>query len=75
MATMDVTCPSGVIAGDLITVTLDGVSFDVELPLDIHEGEIFQVALPAGVDAPSLPVLGVVAAQLEAAGGTADVTS
>ena len=71
MSTIDVECPPGVGAGELIAITWGNSTFNVECPAGIAAGEIFTVALPDDMDAepPSLPVLGVVVASVEAQGG------
>ena len=75
MPTVDVVCPPGVSAGDLISVAIGNHTFEVSLPPNVFDGDTFSVDIP---DAPvmELPVLGGVVAALDARGtayGDADV--
>ena len=63
MPTVDVVCPPGVSAGDLISVAIGNHTFEVSLPPNVFDGDTFSVDIP---DAPvmELPVLGGVVAAL-----------
>ena len=47
MASVEVVCPSGVTTGEMITVTVDGEHYELALPPDVSEGEVFNVNLGA----------------------------
>ena len=78
-ATVDVSCPPGVLEGDEITITVGVSTFTVVLPPGVLEGDTFSVELPDAVqfanfneDLEELPVLVGVVAQLEARGAATD---
>ena len=52
---IEVACPPGCFGGDLITVTFEDTQFEVSVPPDIHEGEIFSVSVSVPPAQPAFP--------------------
>eukprot|EP00966_Prymnesium_polylepis_P165596 3828085-Prymnesium_polylepis.1 len=52
---LEVLCPPGVAEGDLISITADGIAYDVRVPAGVGAGDTFHVDVITPGSTPSPP--------------------